>query len=86
MPAKKIRPLPALAPQATKTNDYTPTPKESAIAQDLLDCRKASPPTFKFKIGKTSETVEIRRDHPSPPVATALLMHGNPSIFCGARS
>ena len=75
MAAKKIMPVSAPARDATKADDYTPTPKESAIAQNLLDRRKVSTPAIKFKIRKTAETVEIRQDHSSPQVATALLMH-----------
>ena len=75
MAAKKIKPIPAPVPQSAKTEDFTPTLKERAIAQNLLDRRKASAPTVKFKICKTAETLEIRQDHPSPQVATALLMH-----------
>ena len=75
MAAKRLKPIPAPALQAVTTNEYTPTPKESAIAQNLLDRRKASAPTVKFNIRKTAETVEIRQDHSSPQVATALLMH-----------
>ena len=75
MARNKQKPAPA-----PKTETYTPTAKEAAIAAELLERRRQAPPPIKFKLSESGGKTIVEQEHPSQTVSTAVLMHNLGSI------
>ncbi len=72
--AKKSKAV-AREPNPVPAVPYVPTPEEAAVAQRLLDRRKARPPSAKVELSKEYGRYAISPDHPDKLVGSMLLIN-----------